>query len=133
MVVDIFVVAGAIAIAAFLAWFFFGSRTASATTQGGGVQEVTVVVQGGYSPAVIQARKGVPLRIHFDRREGSDCTSRVIFPDFNVSKSLPAMATATVELLPDRVGEFDFSCQMGMVHGKLIVTDNGAALEETPV
>ena len=133
MVVDILVVVGAVAIAGFLAWFFFGSRTARETTQEGGLQEATVVVQGGYSPAVIQARKGVPLRIHFDRREGSDCTSRVIFPDFNVSKSLPAMATATVELLPDKAGEFDFSCQMGMVHGKLVVTDNGAVPEETPV
>ncbi len=133
MVVDILVVVGAVAIAALLGWFFFGSRTASETTQAGGVQEATVVVQGGYSPAVIQARKGVPLRIHFDRREGSDCTSRVIFADFNVSKSLPAMATATVELLPDKAGEFDFGCQMGMIHGKLIVTDNGAAPEETPV
>ena len=58
MVVDILVVVGAVAIAGFLGWFFFGSRTASETTQEGDVQEATVVVQGGYSPAVVQARKG---------------------------------------------------------------------------
>ena len=133
MLADILVVVGALGGAGFLAWFFFGSRAAAETTVTSGAQEASVVVQGGYSPNVIQARRGVPLRIHFDRREGSDCTSRVIFPDFNVSKSLPAFATTTLELVPDKAGEFDFSCQMGMVHGKLIVTDNGTAPEETPV
>jgi len=76
----------------------------------------------------------VPLRISFDRREGTDFTSRVIFPSFKVSKSLPAFATTSVELMPEEAGEFDFSCQMNMVHGKLIVTDDGdQPKEETPV
>lgn len=100
MLADILVVVGALGGAGFLAWFFFGSRAAAETTVTSGVQEATVVVQGGYSPNLIQARRDVPLRIHFDRREGSDCTSRVIFPDFNVSKSLPAFATTTLELVP---------------------------------
>ncbi len=90
MFADILIVAGAIALSGFLGWFFFGKRAAAEATVAGGVQEVTVVVQGGYSPNVIRARKGVPLRINFDRREGTDCTSRVIFPDLKVSKSLPA-------------------------------------------
>ena len=130
MLADVLVVAGAIGLAGFLGWFFFGKRAAAEAKVAGGVQEVTVVVQGGYSPNVIRARKGVPLRIHFDRREGTDCTSRVIFPDLKVSKSLPAFATTTLELVPEEAGEFDFSCHMSMVHGKLIVTENGAETEE---
>ncbi|MEE8345745.1 MAG: cupredoxin domain-containing protein, partial [Dehalococcoidia bacterium] len=125
MIADILVVAGAIALSGFLGWFFFGKRAAAETILTGGVQEVTVVVQGGYSPNVIRARKGVPLRISFDRREGTDCTSRVIFPDLKVSKSLPAFATTTLELVPEEAGEFGFSCQMSMIQGKLIVTEDG--------
>ncbi len=130
MLADVLVVVGAIGLAGFLTWFFFGKRAAAEATVTGGVQEVTVVVQGGYSPNVIRARKGVPLRINFDRREGTDCTSRVIFPDLKVSKSLPAFATTTLELVPEEAGEFGFSCHMSMVHGKLIVTENGAETEE---
>ena len=134
MLADVLVVVGAIGLAGFLSWFFFGKRAAAEATVVGGAQEVTVVVQGGYSPNVIRARKGVPLRINFDRREGTDCTSRVIFPDLKVSKSLPAFATTTLELVPEEAGEFDFSCHMSMIHGKLIVTENGAGpTEETPL
>ncbi|MCH7576864.1 MAG: heavy metal translocating P-type ATPase, partial [Chloroflexi bacterium] len=134
MLADVLVVVGAIGLSGFLGWFFFGKRAAAEARVAGGVQEVTVVVQGGYSPNVIRARKGVPLRIKFDRREGTDCTSRVIFPDLKVSKSLPAFATTTLELVPEEAGEFGFSCHMSMVHGKLIVTEDGAETEdETPL
>ncbi len=80
MLADVLVVAGAIGLAGFLGWFFFGKRAATEARVAGGVQEATIVVEGGYSPNVTRARKGVPLRIKFDRREGTDCTSRVIFP-----------------------------------------------------
>ena len=51
----------------------------------------------------------------------------MVFPDFNVSKQLPAFATTTVEFTPDREGEFAFTCGMGMLHGKLIVRADTAA------
>jgi Cu+-exporting ATPase len=125
---DILVVVGAAALVAFLVWFFFGKRAAAEASVASGVQEATIVVRGGYSPNVISARKDVPLRIDFDRREGSDCTSRVVFPHFKVSKTLPAFATTTVELLPEEAGEFEFSCQMNMIRGKIIVTEDGGPL-----
>jgi Cu+-exporting ATPase len=127
---DAVVVVGGLGLAGVLAWFFFGKRAATEARVAGGHQDVTIVVQGGYSPNIVRARKGVPLRLRFDRREGSDCTSRVIFPDFKVSKSLPAFATTTLELTPEEAGEFEFSCHMNMVHGKLIVTEDGAQPEE---
>src|SRR5581483_2993570 len=89
--------------------------------QVGNVQEVTVIVKGGYSPDLVQVRQGVPLRIVFDRQESGECTSRVVFPDFALNRSLSAYGQTTVELLPDRAGEFGFACGMNMIHGKLIV------------
>jgi P-type Cu+ transporter len=35
--------------------------------------------------------------------------------------ALPAFAKTTVELMPDRSGQFGFACGMNMVHGTLIV------------
>jgi Cu+-exporting ATPase len=53
----------------------------------------------------------------FDRQEGGDCTSRVVFPDFEVSQTLPAFQRTNVEFTPDQAGDFGFVCGMSMVHG----------------
>jgi P-type Cu+ transporter len=118
---DIAVVAGGLALTGLLGWFFFGPKKAHSAEQVGNVQEVKVTVKGGYSPDLVRVRQGVPLRIVFDRQESGECTSRVVFPDFNLNQSLPPYTRTTVELLPDRAGEFGFACGMNMIHGKLIV------------
>jgi Cu+-exporting ATPase len=123
---EIGVTAGGVAAIALLAWFFFGPKTARQAEVRGGIQEIKITVRGGYSPAVIRVKEGVPLRLVFDRQEASDCTSRVVFPDFQVSKSLPAFGTTTLEFTPDKSGEFDFACGMNMIHGTLIVEADGA-------
>jgi len=124
-VADVAVIVGGAALAGFMWWFFFGPKKARAAEVRGGVQEVEITVKGGYSPDVIRVREGVPLRLTFDRQEAGDCTSRVVFPEFGASKSLPAFGTATLEFTPDRVGEFGFACGMNMVHGTLIVEPAG--------
>ena len=118
---DIAVLIVGLGLSGILGWFFFGPKKAHAATQLGNLQEVTVTVKGGYSPDLVRVRQGVPLRIVFDRQESGECTSRVVFPDFALNRSLSAYGQTTVELLPDRVGEFGFACGMNMVHGRLIV------------
>jgi P-type Cu+ transporter len=127
---EIVVTAGAVLLGAALAWFFFGPRQSSRAEVRAGVQEVEVTVKGGYSPSVIRVRQGVPLRMTFDRQEGGECTSEVVFPDFRMRRTLPAFARSTVELLPDQTGEFGFACGMNMVHGRLIVEPGGG--DEAP-
>jgi P-type Cu+ transporter len=122
---EILVTAGGIGLIALLGWYFFGPKQAGEAEVRGGLQQVEIAVRGGYVPDRIRVRQGVPLRLTFDRQEASDCTARVVFPDFGVSKSLPAFGKATVELTPDRPGEFGFACGMNMVHGTLIVVPNG--------
>jgi Cu+-exporting ATPase len=111
---------GALAIAA-LARFFFGRRTAETAELRAGRQEVEVRVKGGYSPNLIRAREGVPLRLVFDRQEAGDCTARVVFPELGLSRSLAPFARTTLDLTPDHAGEFGFACGMNMVHGTLLV------------
>ena len=125
-VTEISVTIGGILLIAILAWYFFGPKKARDAEVRGDVQEIKITVKGGYSPDVIRVREGVPLRLIFDRQEASDCSSRVVFPDFQVSKSLPAFGTTTLEFTPDKSGEFGFACGMNMLHGTLIVAKDGA-------
>ncbi len=131
-VVDFAVLVGAVLVTAGLAWFFFGPRPARATELRGGVQEVEITVKGGYSPNLIRARQGVPLRLVFDRQESGDCTSRVVLSDFGVTRALPAFARTTVELSPEHAGVFDFACGMNMIHGTLIVEESAGTAADRP-
>ena len=85
-----------------LGWFFFGPRKAHTAQLAGGVQRLEVTVKGGYSPEVIRVRQGVPVELSFDRQESGDCTSRVVFPDFQHSAALPA--NQELEQLKGRIG-----------------------------
>lgn len=123
--IQIIVVLGALAATAWVNWYFFVAepKARAAAVGTGGAQEVTVTVHGGYEPAAVRVRRGVPVRITFDRREDSGCTEEVVFPDFGVKRFLPAFARTTVELTPQRSGTFPFTCGMGMLHGRLVVAD----------
>src|SRR5213080_3047463 len=117
----ILVVVAAVAALGGLGWFFFGPRKATAAVLAGGVQRLEVTVKGGYRPEVIRVRQGVPVELTFDRQESGDCTSRVVFPDFRASTTLPAYQRTIVRLDPGETGEFGFACGMNMIHGALIV------------
>jgi P-type Cu+ transporter len=118
---DVVVVLGAVAALAGLGWFFFGPRNARTAELAGGVQRVTVTVRGGYNPEVVRVRQGVPVELTFDRQESGDCTSRVVFPDFQISAALPAYQQTTIRFDPRQPGDFGFACGMNMVHGWLVV------------
>ncbi|HEX2322734.1 MAG TPA: heavy metal translocating P-type ATPase [Streptosporangiaceae bacterium] len=120
-VADVVVVLAAAAAITGLGWFFFGPRKANVAELRGGVQRATVTVKGGYSPEILRVRQGVPVELTFDRQETGDCTSRVVFPDFKISASLPAHQLTTIRLDPDEAGEFAFACGMNMIHGSLLV------------
>ena len=118
---EILVTGLGVAVIGLLGWFFFGPKQARRAELRGGMQEVEITVKGGYSPNLIRVKEGVALRLIFDRQENSDCSSRVVFPDFGVSKSLAAFGRTTVELMPTRTGEFGFACGMNMLHGTIVV------------
>ena len=130
-VIDIGVTVSGFAAILFLVWFFFGPKKARQAEVKGNVQEIQITVKGGYSPNVIRVKEGVPLRLVFDRQEASDCSDRVVFPDFQASKSLAPFATTTLEFTPTKSGSFGFACGMNMLHGTLIVEQDGIDSERT--
>ena len=118
---DVAILAGSLVLTGLLAWYFFGPKKSRQAELADGVQIIKVTVKGGYSPDVIQVASGVPVRMLFDRQESGDCSSRVVFPDFKVNQILPAFETTTVDFLPEALGEYEFACGMGMLHGTLRV------------
>ena len=82
-----------------------------------------ISVRGGYHPDTIYARVGEPLRLTFRREETAACSEGVVFADLGKSAMLPAYQDVAIELRPERAGVYEFTCQMGMLHGRLIVEE----------
>lgn len=119
---EIVVLFSGIVLIALILWYFFGDRAKTeATADLSGVQEVSIIVKGGYVPDTIQVRAGQPVRLKFYRDETSACSEQVIFGDFGIARDLPAYKTTAIEFTPDRSGEYTFTCGMNMLRGKLIV------------
>jgi plastocyanin domain-containing protein len=120
--VQIVVTVGGALLVAFVLWFFFGPRAATAARRtAGGVQEAQVEVRGSYDPDRIEVEVGRPVRLTFVRREANPCTEQVILPAFGIVRELPVGRLVPVEFTPDRAGEFEFHCGMNMVRGRLVV------------
>jgi plastocyanin domain-containing protein len=118
-------VAGAAAIA-WVLWYFLFSRGRAVTASAAqGVQEVRIMVKGGYTPDTIVVQAGKPVRLQFYRDETADCSERVVFDRFGIDQALPAFQTTTVEFTPTDAGEFPFRCGMNMLKGLLIVEPAG--------
>jgi len=116
------IVAGLAAVVWVNWWFFLARRpAATAATGAGGAQEVTITVQAGYEPAEVKVKRGVPVRLIFDRQETSGCSEEIVIPDFGIRKFLPAFKKTTIELTPQEAGTFGFTCGMSMLHGRLVV------------
>jgi plastocyanin domain-containing protein len=115
-------IAGLLAIAG-VAWFFWGPRRAGvrAALTSSGRQEATIVVKGAYSPDVIVVEHGKPVRLTFLRQETAACSEEVVFADFARRAQLPEGELVPIEFTPDQTGEYEFTCGMGMLRGKLVV------------
>jgi plastocyanin domain-containing protein len=120
---DLLVILGGLGLSLGIAWFFWGPRKSGtrAALTSSGYQEAMVLVKGGYTPDVIVVQHGKPVRLSFRREETAACSEMVVFGDFGKSARLPTGETVAIELLPERAGEYDFACQMGMLRGKLVV------------
>ncbi len=113
ILVLIFGVLGAI----FTYWFFLMKKEKEVRVSG----EVDIAVSGGYSPEVISIPLGKTTRINFKRVDPTDCLSEVVLPDFRIKKELPLNQKVSVEITPEKAGEYLYACGMNMYHGKIIV------------
>jgi Uncharacterized protein conserved in bacteria len=78
-------------------------------------------VKGGYTPDTIRVRAGRPVRLVFRREETAACSERVLLPDFERSAALPTGEPVPIEFMPKELGAHQFTCQMGMLRGQIVV------------
>ncbi|RPD43930.1 cupredoxin domain-containing protein [Hymenobacter sediminis] len=107
----------------FVGWFFFLAphRVAAAVSSSAGIQQVDIVVKGGYSPNVIEVEHGKPVQLNFYRDEENSCSEELLLPDFNIRRELAPFKTTAIEFLPQQAGTFEFTCGMHMLRGSLVV------------
>lgn len=113
------------AIAAVYWWFFVAGQAPAAAVAASGAApaEVVITVDGGYSPAVVQVKRGAPVRLVFDRKDNASCSEEVVIPAFDVRTFLPSGTRTVVEIVPQESGRFPFTCGMSMLRGSIVVND----------
>lgn len=113
----IIVTTGGAILIAFIYWFFFGKKEEIVKV----TDDLRIVVDGGYKPATITIQKGKETKLTFLRKDSNSCLEEIVFPDFKIREYLPMDKEVEISLSPQKKGEYDFHCGMGMFHGKLIV------------
>ena len=120
---DFLILTGGVIAIVWVNWYFFMAPKAAVTARASaaGGQEVSITVEGGYSPSVVRVKRGQPLRLIFDRKEKSPCSDEVVISDFGVRRFLKPFEKTVVELNPTKAGSFEFACGMSMLRGRIEV------------
>ena len=104
-------------------WFLLSKSKSQAATISEGIQEIEIVVDGGYDPDRIVVNLGQPIRLNFLRKDPSSCLEKVLLPDFHKALDLKLNQTSSVEFTPTQAGEYPFHCGMNMFKGILKVQE----------
>lgn len=115
----ILVVIGSIGGIVFTYWFFLMRKEEKAVVVN--KESVDILVKGGYSPNKILIQKGKATMLNFLRRDSNSCLEEIVIPDFKVRKYLPMDKTISIPIIPQKEGEYNFTCGMGMFHGRIVV------------
>lgn len=114
---------GLILIAFIISWFWLANRKtekSAAITHG----TIDILVDNGvYTPAIIKIKRGEKFNLRFIRKDPTPCSEWVIFQKLDISQQLPLKKPYTIELIVNNPGEYEFTCQMGMYRGKLLVEE----------
>jgi len=83
-----------------------------------GVQRITIMADGAFSPSLISAKAGIPIELSFG--QGSGCSAAIKFPPLGIEQDL-STGPATVTLPALEPGRYTMYCQSNMDMGTLIV------------
>jgi len=98
-----------------------GGNNANVTIENG-IQVVKMDVNYGFSPSQFTIKKGMPVRFEINGINVGGCVNSIVIPRLNMYKALSQGANV-IEFTPTESGDLPFSCGMGMVSGRFIVTD----------
>lgn len=118
-------VIGILLIAGIVWWFWLYKPTSKAenyTSTDQGI--ITVLVENGvYQPALIKIPLNQNSTLRFIRKDKTPCAETVIFDGLDISAELPVDKPVDIVLKPQLAGSFDFTCQMKMYKGQVLVQE----------
>lgn len=88
-----------------------------------GVQVVKMDVDWAFTPNEFKVVIGVPVRWEINGINVSGCSNEIVIPSYNIRQKI-AQGPNVIEFTPETDGEIPFSCWMGMLNGRFIVTDD---------
>lgn len=91
----------------------------------GEVQVVTTTLESGrYSPIIVQ--KGIPVRWTISSTVGelNGCNNRINIPEYNIQNVQLEAGDTVIEFTPDKVGNYIYTCWMGMIRSNIKVVDD---------
>lgn len=110
---------GILLIAFIVWWFWIYKAKSQANAQG---DKIDIIVDAGvYEPSVIRAQLGKPITLSFLRKDTNPCAEKVLFDGLDLSADLQVDKPYELSFTPGKKGEFEFTCQMAMYRGKLVV------------
>jgi plastocyanin domain-containing protein len=103
-------------------WWFKGSQNPAKKAESkAGIQEINIIVDGGYQPNHIVVNTGQTVRLNFERRDANSCLEEIQLPEFKIRKKLPLNQVTVVEFTPKKPGSYEFACGMNMFRGEIEV------------
>jgi plastocyanin domain-containing protein len=112
---------GTLFIIAIVYWFWLWRSRITQPVSDGTID--IVVANGIYQPDVITVKRGATVTLSFRRDDPSPCAEQVIFHGLDISETLPIGKTKSIQLTPEKSGDYRFTCQMQMYQGTLKVID----------
>lgn len=103
--------------------------TAKVGADGVQVVEITVIYGdpegggGAFSPAVVQAKAGLPTRLQLNAAGDLGCAGVFVMPQRNIEKGLTPGRATTIDLGVVSAGSIGFSCGTGMYGGSINVVE----------
>ncbi len=89
-----------------------------------GYAEVPIVIENTrFVPATLDLPADTPVRLIVERRESNPCSDQLAVPQLGVLADLADNGTTTVELPAAPAGSYTLTCGMGMMSGRLVLSD----------
>lgn len=113
-----------IALIALIVWWFWIYQPKNESFQD--IQNAPIKVANGvYQPSFVTVPANQETQLTFIRTDESPCAETVVFPDLNISETLPLNQVIEIKLPALAPGNYAFHCQMQMYRGQIRVEGEG--------
>ncbi len=87
-----------------------------------GVQQLTLsATNDGYTPTVLAAASGAPIRLWLETNETFGCSRAFLIPSLGVQEILPETGRVPIDIPAQQPGQLRFTCAMGMYTGVILI------------